>query len=272
MIILRQKQYTSLGRKINAKIGRLRVNAANYLYKQSRINDIKASKIVNKVGAQKLKTKADLDPNSGYRFGEYLTDAVESNFKVPVVQGNSFYLSRDNSKMVVDPTSKFYGPSVAHEFGHFIIDSNRYKDKSVIKTKRKLDKFLPKYRELTEPTSNVKLKDIPTILKGNRLMLKNEKNASNIGMKTLKSLGASKEELKFAKDHLDSAEKTYKFGNRSRVLKGLGNMINLKGRLQYRNMYDSRDKKIYGFGFRRPVNMTKFDVERRINWRRKNNK
>lgn len=31
-------------------------------------------------------------------------------------------------------------------------------------------------------------------------------------------------------------------------------------------------KKIYGFGFRRPVNMTKFDVERRINWRRKNNK
>lgn len=97
MIILRQKQYTSLGRKIGAKIGRLRVNAANHMYKKAKMNEVKASRQAHKLNVQnRLTSQTDLDnsPNCGYRFGEYLKDVAEKRLNVPVRYGSEFSLSR----------------------------------------------------------------------------------------------------------------------------------------------------------------------------------
>lgn len=273
MIILRQKEYTSLGRRINAKIGRLRVNAANHMYKKARMNLVKSKRQAHKLDVQnRLTSQADLDnsPNCGYRFGEYLKDIAEKRLNIPVNYGSKFSLSVDN-RITADPLSKAYGPGIAHEMGHYLVNTGNAGSRAT-KSRKEFERTIPKYRNLVGNTSNVRLKDLLTINKGNRLILQNERDASKTGKSLLSSTGATKEELKFAKDYFKEAEKTYKFGNRERSYKGIGNMINLKGRLQNRTMYRNSDIRLIGVADIVPVNMKKFEVERNIARKKRRNR
>lgn len=74
------------------------------------------------------------------------------------------------------------------------------------------------------------LKNALNQLLENKLILKEEKNASRRGLNIMKEAGATPKELEEAKKYLKVAEKSYEHGGKYRFLSTLGNTINIPSR------------------------------------------
>lgn len=274
MIILRQREYTSVKRKIGAKITRGRVNIAqwigDYMMKRGEKNNESA-----------LKTISDESPRKHFKeiiktaHNKYNTRTMNSsNFKLSgsssIPDTEKFVQKYKNSieslspktksalksgqgLILVDDTTK--DASIAHELGHI---KNSRKSRKYIKRAqdlntrqrqsravatigifRKVDRGKHKgnYNEYIKGLENFDLYDTGTGLKeaakrfrDSTAIMKEEKRATKEGLKTLKSLGANKEEIEKAKKTLENFGKTYRLGRTINVLSPIQNKIQIPNR------------------------------------------
>lgn len=124
---------------------------------------------------------------------------------------------------------------LAHEIGHV----ENSKSKGLRKLINKVANSPETRRELNEDhvklmyTGNNGKSGIKTALKdyGKSLLIsQEEKNASRAGRKMMEQAGASKEELRKAKEHHDAGVKTYKFVGKSNLYNTLKNTIQIPSR------------------------------------------
>lgn len=245
MIILRQKQYTSLGRKIGAKIGKLRTKAANKIYKQAVIQEVQN----NRVGHYMKLKESNPGPNSGQRLMKDLLVPVIKDRNIKVKPSDSFRLIQDKTGTTIEANVKsgLFAPQFSHELGHYQINTGQDK---------KAKKVYDKLRKLeTKKDPNNFLGKIYKQNKKNKYTLKNENNASKNGLKILEKVGANKDELELAKEVYNKASESYKTSRKSRLLREVGDKINIKDRRNTRVMYRGKQPAHVG--------MTKFRLERK---------
>ena len=111
MIILRQKEYTSIPRKIGAKIGRLRANVANKVYKHAAIQEVQNDRIGYYV---KLK-ESNPGPNSGQRLTRDLLMPIIKDGSIKIKPSDKFRLhyditGGDNTTMEANIKSRLFAP------------------------------------------------------------------------------------------------------------------------------------------------------------------
>ena len=133
MIILRQKEYTSVGRKIGAKIGRLRANLANKVYKRAAIQEVENERLGHKVELY----KSNQDNNSGYRLAlPLIRSSRNMGIQIKPNNENKFNLTTniDGSNPIINADLKAnqFSPAFSHELGHYVIR------KDMIQKERKL--------------------------------------------------------------------------------------------------------------------------------------
>lgn len=245
MIILRQKQYTSLGRKIGAKIGRFRANVANKIYKRAAIQEVQNDRIGHFI---KLK-ESNPGPNSGQRLMKDLLVPVMKDGKIKVKPSNSFRLIQDNKSTTIEANVKsgLFAPQFSHELGHYKINTGQdKKSKKVFDKLRKLE---------TKEDPNNFLGKIYKQNKKNKYIQKNEYNASKNGLEILKEVGANPDELKLAEEVYDKAGESYKTSHKYKLLRSVGDKVNIKDRRNTRIMYRGGEPVHVG--------MTKFKLERK---------
>lgn len=280
MIILRQKEYTSIGRKLNAKVARLRVNAAqkmgDYMIDKAEestmnganlLSDDKVSrdkfKSLIKISRDKYNSRVMDTSNLGGE-GSYVitdTDRVKKAWNKMGLKSEDFNkktqnaLKRHKSLVFIDDTAN--NASLAHELGHL---HNSVENKRL--SKRSQDPEVRKKLTGTLNTSGIfdkidrgkykgKYKDNPVVntikqsgiydtgvgvreslrrLREGNAVIREENKASKKGLKLLKQLGSSKDELKASKQYLKDAGKTYKTGRLLSVLSPIQNKIQIESR------------------------------------------
>lgn len=245
MIILRQKEYTSVGRKIGAKIGRLRANLANKVYKRAAIQEVENERAGHYI---KLK-ESNPDKNSGQRLTRDLLMPV---IKIKIKPSDKFRLHYDitgggNTTMEANIKSRLCAPQFSHELGHYAINTGQDKE-----SKKVFDKLV---KLETEKEPNNSLGKIYKQHLKNRYTRKNESSASRNGLEILKQVGANQGELDLAKEVYNKAGKSYETSQKYKILRDIGDKINIKDRRNTRVMYRGGEPVHVG--------MTKFKLERR---------
>lgn len=248
MIILRQKEYTSVGRKIGAKIGRLKANLANKVYKRAAIQEVENERIGHYV---KLK-ESNPGPNSGQRLTRELLMPIIKDGSIKIKPSDKFRLhyditGGDNTTMEANIKSRLFAPQFSHELGHYAINTGQDKE-----SKKVFDKLVKLENE--KKSSNFLGKIYKQHLK-NKYTRKNESNASRNGLEILKQVGANQSELDLAKEVYDKAGKSYETSQKYKLLRDIGDRINIKDRRNTRVMYRGGEPVHVG--------MTKFKLERR---------
>lgn len=245
MIILRQKEYTSLGRKIGAKVGRFRADVANKIYKRATIQEVQNERIGHYIKQKELNP----GPNSGQRLMKDLLVPVIKDRNIKVKPSDGFRLIQDKTGTTIEANVKsgIFAPQFSHELGHYQINTGQdKKSKKVFDKLRKLE---------NEKDPNNFLGKIYKQHKRDKYVLKNENNASKNGLKILEEAGANQDELKFAKEVYDKAGESYKTSRKSKLLRNVGDKVNIKDRRNTRVMYRG--------GKPAHVGMTKFRLERK---------
>lgn len=117
--------------------------------------------------------------------------------------------SKNENKKIINLVDPVTSEALAHELGHLKLRES--------KIGRKIDEI----RKTIE-------KDKPKSIKQTIAVLADEKLATRNGIDILKKHGATKEEIKNAKEFLNTAGKTYKEGAKSDLKKNLSNFIKPK--------------------------------------------
>lgn len=262
MIILRQKQYTSLGRKINAKIGRFRVNAADSLGRVINRYNKNGNEAANKIMASPGVDNKDLLKKSIREARDkYNTRTISKNtffdFKARPVPGSFTTTTKElkdsiNSNPELNKSSKF--KNILNSNEHVIVlDTKNYN----LNRKRKSakadahahevghikntanNKWYIKRSTTSDARSKIKNSNLDTGVglkeSGKRVLdsvaiLKDEKDANKNALKFLKDNGATKEELKIAKENYKLGLKNYKNAELSYVLNPIQNKIQIPSR------------------------------------------
>lgn len=213
MIILRQKEYGLIGKLANRSIKGLMKT------QEGLDNGMKISRKTNNGGTSdsnkdlnlKLLKKAQtLGITSGSVLGDELGSITKNNFTrefLKDAEGNTGKILRKSISRghtgYINVNSHDHTPGeIAHEMGHVIYSRT---PKGVKRTNDSF-KFLEKRseRQTQDPKSRGEAIKMSLGNLGNLSTLKTEIAASRIGMKELKKLGATKEQLKEARKELRS--------------------------------------------------------------------
>ena len=169
--------------------------------------------------------------------------------KIPVSEFRLHYdiTGGDNTTMEANIKSRLFAPQFSHELGHYAINTGQDKE-----SKKVFDKLVKLENE--KKSSNFLGKIYKQHLK-NKYTRKNESNASRNGLEILKQVGANQSELDLAKEVYDKAGKSYETSQKYKLLRDIGDRINIKDRRNTRVMYRGGEPVHVG--------MTKFKLERR---------
>ena len=116
---------------------------------------------------------------------------------------------------------------LVHEVGHIgnMVEGNRFQKKISSASKSRRAHYNSAHYKKESG-----LKNALNQLLENKLILKEEKNASRRGLNIMKEAGATPKELEEAKKYLKTAEKSYEHGGKYHFLSTLGNTINIPSR------------------------------------------
>lgn len=214
MIILRQKQYGLIGKSAHRFIGRI-INTQkgidNKMKMSRKANNGGASDSNKDLNMKLLKKAQTLGITAGSVLGNEPGSITKNNFTrefLKDAEGNTGKILRKSISRghtgYINVNSHDHTPGeIAHEMGHVIYSRT---PKGIKNTKNSF-KFLEKRSERREMEPKTRGEAIRMSLGnlGNLSTLKTEIAASRIGMKELKKLGATKEQLKEARRELRPA-------------------------------------------------------------------
>lgn len=268
MIILRQKQYTSILFKVKTRLGTARNYLANKL--QNRI--YKHSENINKA-LKDHEEASKLHNNKLLESSKIVAKNLGANVKKDT--SHSSFLHKYKTENGETKYDIHYNPfqgaeSLSHEVGHLINDINdnrltrKGRDNNIlsknkksfdtaIKFKESIDSINKKYKKESEKRKegkrNKAIKDSIVSLRntgkldtgtgigesfrrmgeGNAIVGE-ELSATRKALKILKKNGATKDELNLAKTNLGLAAKTYKEGAKIHILNPIQNKIQIPSR------------------------------------------